>query len=82
MKLATDGLGERDAGAGSGPSGEDESQMGDQECLRMAVFRIQETANRIATLAHRARNPALRRDLLAIRERLLNEGRALVATLR
>ena len=54
--------------------------MGDQECLRMAAFRIHEAANRIAALADRARNPALRRDLLAIRGRLLNEEQGLLAT--
>jgi hypothetical protein len=73
---------ERDAGSGSGLSGRGESQMADQECLHMAAFRIKETANRIATLARRARNPALRRALLAIRERLLSEEQQLLATLR
>ena len=72
-------LNEQDSG-GSGPSGEGESQMGDQECLRMAAFRIHEAANRIAALADRARNPALRRDLLTIRGRLLTEEQELLAT--
>jgi hypothetical protein len=70
---------ERDKGSGSGRFGGAESQMDDQERLRMVAFRINETANRIGTLAQRAQNPALRHDLLAIRERLLNEGRELLA---
>ena len=78
MEPALAVLNDQDAGSGSGRSGE--SQMGDQECLRMAAFRIHETANRIAALADRARNPALRRDLLAIRGRLLNEEQGLLAT--
>ena len=43
----------------------------------MAAFRIRDTANRIGVLADRAQDPALRRDLHALRERLLNEERAL-----
>jgi hypothetical protein len=56
--------------------------MHNQECLRMAAFRIRETAKRIAMLAGRAQDPALRRDLHAIRERLLNEEPALLSTKR
>ena len=39
-------------------------------------------SKRIATLADRAQDPALRRDLHAIRERLLNEEQALLSTKR
>ena len=81
MEPALAVLNERDADGGSVRPEEGESQMGDQECVRMAAFRIHETANRIDTLAQRARNPALRRDLLAVRERLLNEERELLAAL-
>lgn len=56
-----------------------ESQIRDEERYRMAAFRIRETANRIATLANGAHDPALRRELLAVRERLLEEERALLA---
>ena len=74
---------ERDAGGGvSGPAGEGESQMNKEECLHMAAFRIRETAKRIEVLADRTQDPALRRDLHALRERLLNEERALLSTKR
>jgi hypothetical protein len=43
----------------------------------MAVFRIHETAKRIAMLADRTQDPALRCALHAIRERLANEEQAL-----
>jgi hypothetical protein len=74
-------------GAGGGPSGpvpagEGESQRHNEECLEMAAFRIGETAKRIAVLADRTQDPALRRDLHALRERLLNEERALLSTKR
>lgn len=82
MEPALAVLNDQDAGSGSGPSGEGESRMGDQECLRMAAFRIREAANRIGALADRARNPALRRDLLAIGGRLLNEEQELLAAKR
>lgn len=82
MEPALAAFNEGDAGSGSGRPGGGESKIDDQECLRMAAFRINETANRIDTLAHRARNPVLRRDLLAIRERLVNEERELLATRR
>ena len=76
-----------DRGAGGGPSGpvpagEGESQMNNEECLRMAAFRIHETARRIAMLADRTQDPALRRDLHALRERLLDDERALLSTKR
>ena len=76
---------ERGAGGGSRgpvPAGGGESQMDEEECLHMAAFRIRETAKRIAVLADRTQDPALRRDLLALRERLLNEERALLSTRR
>jgi hypothetical protein len=44
----------------------------------MAAFRIREAANRIATLANSAQNEMLRRELLAICQRLVNEERALL----
>jgi hypothetical protein len=74
-------------GAGSGPISpvppdEGESQMHNQECLRMAAFHIRETAKRIALMADRAQDPALRRDLLAISERLLHEEQALLSAKR
>ena len=81
MEPALAAINEEDAGSGSGPSA-GESQMGDQECVRMAAFRIHDAANRIAALADRARNLALRRDLLAIRGRLLNEEQVLLSTQR
>ena len=78
MDPALAAFNERGAGGGAidpVPPGEGESQMHDEECLRMAAFRIRETAKRIAMLADRAQDPALRRDLHALRERLLNEER-------
>ena len=74
-------------GGGGGPTSpvppdEGESQMHNQECLRMAAFRIRETAKRIAMLADRAQDPALRRDLHALRDRFLNEEQALLSTQR
>jgi hypothetical protein len=56
-----------------------ESQIRDEERYRMAAFRIREAANRIATLANGAPDPALRRELLAVCERLLGEERTLLA---
>jgi hypothetical protein len=56
--------------------------MHEDECLQMAAFRIRETAKRIAVLADRTQDPALRRDLHALRERLLDEERALLSTKR
>jgi hypothetical protein len=44
----------------------------------MAAFRIREAANRIATLANSAQNETLRRELLSICQRLVNEERALL----
>lgn len=82
MNPALADFNERGAGGGARspvPPGEGESQMHNQECLRMAAFRIRETAKRIAMLAERAQDPALRRDLHAIRERLLNEEEALLS---
>jgi len=64
------------------PTGEGESQMHEDECLQMAAFRIRETAKRIAVLADRTQDPALRRELQALRERLLDEERALLSTKR
>jgi hypothetical protein len=64
------------AGAGSAAA---ESQIRNEEIFRMAAFRIRETANRIATLANSARDPALRRELLVVCERLLEEERRLLA---
>ena len=75
--LAT--LSDRGAGGGSinpAPSDEGEAQH-EEECLQMAAFRIHETANRIALLAERAKDPALRRALHALHKRLLNEEQAL-----
>jgi hypothetical protein len=73
---------ERDVDGGAVLFGEGESQMDDREFVRMAAFRIHETANRIGTLAERARNPTLRRDLLTVRQHLLDEEQELLATLR
>jgi hypothetical protein len=56
--------------------------MHEDECLQMAAFRIRETAKRIAVLADRTQDPALRRELQALRERLLDEERALLSTKR
>lgn len=68
------------AGAGSGAA---ESQIRNEELFRMAAFRIRETANRIATLAHSASDPALRSELLIVCDRLLEEeGRLLALTSR
>jgi hypothetical protein len=58
------------------------AQMRDEECLRMAAFRLGETAKRIAALAGRAQDPALRNNLLAIHEQLLKQERELLATTR
>lgn len=66
--------------AGAGPIGtKGESQIRDEELYRMAAFRIREAANRIATLANSAQDAALRQELSAACERLLNEERRLLA---
>ena len=57
-----------ESGTGSG-----ESKIRKEELFRMAAFRIRETANRIVTLANTAQDPALRKELLIICERLLEE---------
>lgn len=79
-QIPSDERGARDgpdlAGAVSGAA---ESQIRHEEIFRMAAFRIRETANRIATLARSVRDPALRRELSAVCERLLEEERTLVA---
>lgn len=69
-------------GTSRGPVGADEgkAELHDEECLRMAAFRIRETAKRIAVLADRIQDPARRRDLRALHERLLNEERGLLST--
>jgi hypothetical protein len=64
-----------DIGA-SGAGGE--SQIREDEVYRMAAFRIRETANRIAPLAHSLRDEALRSELLLVCERLLAEERDLL----
>jgi hypothetical protein len=50
----------------------------DTELRRMAAFRVRETANRIATLANSAQSEDLRRELLAICQRLMKEERLLL----
>lgn len=73
-------LSDRGSGGGSinpAPSDEGEAQTHEEECLRMAAFRIRETANRIGLLAERAQTPELRRDLQALHKRLLNEEQSL-----
>jgi len=74
-KAAERGRGRRSAGNGDPVRGE---QMREQEICRMAAFRVRETANRIATLANSAGDAGLRRDLLAVCQRLLREERALL----
>ncbi|HSP99909.1 MAG TPA: hypothetical protein VL049_22020 [Candidatus Dormibacteraeota bacterium] len=64
-----------------GPGGFDDdasTQRRDTELRRMAAFRVRETANRIATLANSAQNEDLRRELLAICQRLMKEERLLL----
>ena len=56
----------------------EESKIRDEELSRMAAFRIRETANRVATLAHSVRDEALRGELLAVCQRLQAEERALL----
>ena len=71
-------LSDRGSGGGSiNPAPSDEAQTHEEECLRMAAFRIRETANRIGLLAERAQTSELRRDLQALHKRLLNEEQAL-----
>lgn len=63
----------------AGHGGDDSSvHRDDAELRRMAAFRIRETANRIATLAPRARSEDLRRQLNEIWEQLLQEERRLL----
>jgi len=50
----------------------------DGELRRMAAFRIRETANRIATLAHSATDDRLRQDLLRICQELLTDEQGLM----
>jgi hypothetical protein len=58
------------------------AQLCDEECARMAAFRLGDAAKRIAALAGRAQDPALRNSLLAIHEQLLKQERELLATTR
>lgn len=64
--------------AHGGGSDDATGQRGDSELRRMAAFRIRETANRLATLAHSAHNDDLRHDLKEIWQRLLQEERRLL----
>jgi hypothetical protein len=56
-----------------------EAKIRDAEIYRMAAFRVRESANRIAVLGYGAEDPALRRELAAVCERLIDEERALLA---
>lgn len=72
---------------GGGPTGArlpgvSRAQLRDEECARMAAFRLGDAAKRIAALAGRAQDPALRNSLLAIHEQLLKQERELLATTR
>lgn len=57
-----------------------DAQMRDEELCRMAAFRIRETANRIACLANSAQDERLRRELIAVCERLVREEHNLLAS--
>ncbi len=50
----------------------------DAELRRMAMFRIREAANRLATLANSAQDERLRDELLRIYRALLDHERALL----
>jgi hypothetical protein len=63
---------------GGGFGGDDSTGRGDHELRRMAAFRIRETANRIATLAQNAEDETLRRSLLGLCQRLVQEQRLLL----
>ncbi len=82
MESAWAGFDEQETGGGrsatrvSGTSG---AQMHDDERLRIAAFRLRETAKQIAALGGSAQDPALRNTLLAIHERLLEQERELHA---
>ena len=65
-------------GNADGFDGGASTQRRDTELRRMAAFRVRETANRIATLANNAQNEDLRRELLAICQRLMKEERLLL----
>jgi hypothetical protein len=65
-------------GSADGFDGGPSPQRRDTELRRMAAFRVRETANRIATLANNAQNEDLRRELLAICQRLMKEERLLL----
>ncbi len=56
----------------------DQDSAGDAELRRMAAFRIRETANRIATLAHSAADDRLRQDLLRVCKTLLADEQGLM----
>jgi len=71
---------ETDSLSGAGRAPTEGTRMRDEECLRSAAFRLRETADRMAILALRAQDPALRDSLLAIREELLKHQRRLTQT--
>ncbi len=72
---------DRDREGGSTGAASD-AQLRDQELCRMAAFRLRETANRIATLAHSTHDERLRSELIAVCDRLLQEERDLLANTR
>ena len=77
------GFDEQEAGGGASGNrlpGVSGAQMHDEECLRMAAFRLRETAKQLAMLAGRAQDPVLRNTLLAIHKQLLNQEGELRAT--
>jgi hypothetical protein len=86
MESALAGSDEQEPGGGPTaarlPSSVSGAQLRDEECARMAAFRLGDAAKRIAALAGRAQDPALRKRLLAIHEQLLKQERELLATTR
>lgn len=60
-----------DSGTGGG------SRRQDAELRRMAIFRIREAANRLATLANGVQDDGLRTELMRIYRALLEHERAL-----
>jgi hypothetical protein len=77
-QLSNDSTDPPELGGAGQAAGAAESQIRNDEIYRMAAFRVRETANRIATLANSARDESLRRELLIVCERLLEEERKLL----
>ena len=56
--------------------------MQDQELLRMAAFKLRESANRIVALAHETESKGLRVRLLSVHKRLMQEEQRVAEVVR